>query len=468
MRLLAALAMALAVAAVPAVAAKPANQPGAPAPAAKAPAGPPRLAAKAWILVDPRDGAVLASKAPGKPLPIASATKLMTAYLALKKLKPGQTLTAPAYQALPAESLLDLRAGERLTVRDLLYGLILASANDGAVTLAEGVSGSVPRFVERMNRQADALGLDDTSYANPIGLDDPKNYSSAADLAGLASLLLENPLFARIADSATATLRSGDSARAITSRNTLLGRDPSVDGVKTGHTIGAGYVLVGSATRAGTRLVSVVLGARSEAARDAETLQLLDYGFSLYTPSRPVKQGEQLADPKLDYRGDRLPLVARRGIEVSARGGQPVETRVDAPEELSGPIERGEVLGRVVVTVDGRRAGATPLVAGRAAEAASLAQKVVANAREPRILIPVGAFVILLGLLLVARRRHPFEAGGNGRAGGRGSNPAPAPSGRRKRDQARRERTPEERRTMHEERKRRRQQRAESRGGEER
>jgi D-alanyl-D-alanine carboxypeptidase (penicillin-binding protein 5/6) len=449
----------LALALLPGVAGS--QQPDPAAPAAKKgeataaePAGPPQLDARAWILVDPRDDAVLAAKAGDRRLPIASATKLMTAYLALKKLKPKQTLAAAPYKALAAESLLGLRAGEKVTVKDLLYALMLPSANDAAETLAVGVGGTVPRFVAQMNRQANALGLDDTSYATPVGLDDPDNFSSAADLVTLATVLLENPLFARIVDTETTTLQSGDRPRRITSRNTLLGRDPSVDGVKTGHTIQAGYVLVGSATRDGTRLVSAVLGARSEAGRDAETLKLLDYGFSLYRPSSPVAAGEELADPKLDYRDDRLPLVARRGVEVSAREGQAVETEVDAPEELSGEIEEGEPLGEVLVTVDGREADRVPLVASESAEAATLTDKTVGTAQNPLILIPAGLAVILVGVVLATRGRGSEE-----------SEPAAPRSPTRRRERGPQQRTPEERRKMHEERMRKRKKRPGEGGG---
>ena len=426
------------------------------------PTGPPELDARAWILVDPRDDEVLASSAPNRELPIASATKLMTARLALERLRPNERLKASPYQALAAESLLGLRAGEKMTVRDLLYALVLESANDAAATIATGVAGSVPRFVNQMNREAAALGLDHTSYANPIGLDAPSNYSSAADLAELAGLLLDDRLFSRIADTQVVTLRSGDARRRIDTRNTLLNLDASADGVKTGHTLGAGYVLVGSATREGTRLVSAVLGARSEAARDAETLQLLDYGFSLYRARIPVKRGEELADPKLDYRDERLALVARRPLEVSAREGQSVRTRVEAPSELSGAIEQGEALGRAVVTVDGKVAGATPLVASRSVEAATLLDKARSAIENPLILLPAGLFVIVVGLLLALRARRSEPSGE--------TEPPPEPkttppepqakTRRWRRDRGSRERTPEERRQMHEERMRRRRQRA--------
>jgi D-alanyl-D-alanine carboxypeptidase (penicillin-binding protein 5/6) len=233
----------------------------------------------------------------------------------------------------------------------------------------------------------------------------------------------------------------------------LLGADPTVDGVKTGHTQGAGYVLVGSATRNGTRLVSAVLGAGSEAARDAETQKLLDYGFSLYRTERPVEAGEELADPKLDYRDDRLGLVAKRGVEVSAREGQAVDTAVDAPGEVSGAVEEGEVLGSVLVSVDGERAAKVALVASRSVEAATLFDKAIATAQNPLILLPLGAIVIVVGLLLARRGRTPREEPA---APGPVATRAPEP----REPKGPKQRTPEERRKMHEERMRRRQERS--------
>ena len=244
----------------------------APAAPAHAKGGGPDLDARAWLLVDATDGTKLASQAPSRPLSIASATKLMTAYLALKELPLDKRLTAPQYNALPAESILGLRAGERVDVRNLLYSLILASANDSAVTLAEGVSGSVPDFVDEMNDTAFRLGLDETSYSNPIGLDDPTNHSSARDLVALAERLMRNKLFRKIADSTSATIQTDQRTIDIPTRNTLLLDDPTATGIKTGHTLDAGYVLVGSATRDDVDLISVVLGAPNEAA--AESLVL--------------------------------------------------------------------------------------------------------------------------------------------------------------------------------------------------
>jgi D-alanyl-D-alanine carboxypeptidase (penicillin-binding protein 5/6) len=423
-------------------------------PGSAAAASPPRLDAKAWILIDPRDDSLLAAKAPNKRLPIASATKLMTAYLALHELRPNQMVTAPAYRpSNPAEVRLGLRAGERIRVRDLLYALLLPSASDAAETLADAVSGSVSAFVERMNRTAQRLGLTDTSYANPIGLDDPDNYSSAHDLVTLASLLMRNPLFARIVDTQTATLHSGDHPRTVTSRNTLLGQASWVNGVKTGHTLGAGYVLVGSGTRGSTTLISAVLGTPSEYARDQSTLELLDYGFSLYHPVEEVSKGEEVASPKLDYRDDHLPLVAPRPLTVTVREGQRVSTRVTAPDEVSGAVRKGQTLGRVTVMVDSERAAVSPLVAAHAVSAATTFDKVLSTAQNPIVLIALAAIVILVVLLLTLR--------------GRGSRKVdnPVPPSLQEQQRSPRQRTPEERRRMHEERMRRRRQRMEREGG---
>ena len=413
-------------------------------------AGPPKLDAKAWILIDPRDDSVLASRSPNKRLPIASTTKLMTAYLALKHLKPSQMIAAPNYHPeASAEIELGLRPGERMRVRDLLYGLLLPSASDAAETLAVGVAGSVPAFVARMNRAARRLGLTDTSYANPIGLDDPDNHSSARDLVTLASILRHNPLFARIVNTPSATLHSGDHPRTVTTRDTLLNSVPWINGVKTGHTLGAGYVLVGSGTQGSTTLISAVLGTPDEATRDGDTLRLLQYGFSLYHPVQPVHQGEELAAPKLDYRSDHLSLVARRALPITVRQGQRVSTHVTAPDQVRGAVRRGQVLGRVTVSVDGGVADASPLVAARAVGAATTLDKATSAAENPFVLLGLGAIVILVGLLLVRLWR--------GRNEPRGATPRPTKTRR----QLPQQRTPEERRRMHEERMRRRRQRME-------
>lgn len=372
----------------------------------------PAIEARAWVLVDARDGDQLAAMDATRPLPIASTTKLMTAYLALEELPLGQIVTAPGYAAAPAESVLGLTAGERISVRDLLTALLLPSANDAAVALAGAVSGSTPAFVRRMNDVADRLGLDDTTYANPIGLDDPANLSSAADLASLAMVLRENPTFRRIVAMPAATLDSGSVTRQVISRNTLMSIDPSVDGIKTGHTLGAGYVLVASAERKGVPLISVVLGTVSEAARDEQSERLLDYGFGLYRERKPVTEGEPLADAAVRYEEETLPLLADARVAVQARSDQGLETSVEAPAEVEGPIAEGDRLGRAVVTLDGERVGTVALLAGRAVTEPGLVDRI--GGPVVALLAIAAICVIVVAGFVVLRRRRPGR-GGNGR-----------------------------------------------------
>ena len=360
------------------------------------------------MLVDARTGEALVSHAGARPLPIASATKLMTAHLALERLPLRRRVRMAPYSAIPAESLLGAPAGTPISVRDLLYSLILESANDSAFTLAETIGGSQRGFARLMNRSAAALGLVNTHYTNPIGLDAPANYSSARDLAALARLLLRDRTFSRIADSTEALLPSLRPPREIGPRNTLLFRAPWVNGVKTGHTLGAGYVLVGSGERKGTELISVVLGAPSEYQRDSESLALLDYGFGLYRPRRPVRTREVIARPSIRYAGGELALVAAHAIPVGVRRGQRLEVSVRAPHQVTGPIRRGKPLGRVLVTVDGREAGGARLLASRSIPKASAFDKVRSGAESWPVLLAVGLFVILVvGIVLRRRRSGP-------------------------------------------------------------
>src|SRR5688572_27989787 len=227
------------------------------APAAAAPA-PPRPDSRSYLLIDAGDGAELAAKAPDREASIASATKLMTAYVALDDLKLTDVLVASRYvPAAAAESLLGLEQGEAIQVRDLIYGLLLASGNDAAVTLAEGAAGSVPAFVREMNRAAAELGLDGTGYSNPIGLDEAGNFSTAGDLAELTLELRRDPFFRKVVDTPEITVTSGDQPRRVVNRNNLVFEYPFVNGVKTGFTGEAGNVLVASGTQKGVTLISV-------------------------------------------------------------------------------------------------------------------------------------------------------------------------------------------------------------------
>jgi D-alanyl-D-alanine carboxypeptidase (penicillin-binding protein 5/6) len=255
-----------------------------------------------------------------------------------------------------------------------------------------------------MNRAAAALGLPNTHYQNPIGLDAAGNYSSARDLATLSRDLLHNRVFARIADTSKTVLKSLHPPLTIYTRNTLLLKAPWVTGVKTGHTLGAGYVLVGSARRAGTSLISVVLGAPSESERDLDSMQLLEYGFSLYRPKRAIRPRQALARPSIRYSGGELPLLAARPVVVGARRNQPVVVSVEAPDEVTGPIRRGRRLGHATVTVDGRQAAVVPLLAARSIPEASSFDKLRSHAV---LVVAVGAALIcaILLAMVVLRRR---------------------------------------------------------------
>jgi len=373
--------------------------------AVAAPAAPEGIEAKSRIVVDARGGDVLASHAARRHLPIASTTKLMTAYVAMKELPLDKIVRAAPYHPIYGESLMGLKTGERVSVRDLLYGLILVSGNDAAHTLAVSAAGSQERFVGQMNRYAAALGLADTHYANPVGLDQAGNYSSAADLATLTQRLLRDPAFARIADSRTALLRSLRPPRRIDTLNYLLELAPWATGVKTGHTFDAGYVLVGSGEKKGVELVSVAIGAPTDETRFTDNLTLLEYGFSQYRRRLPIRRGQILAEPEIRWSGGRLPLRAERSLQVGVRRGEQVDLRVRAPGEVEGPIRRGAKLGSATVFVEGRKAGTVSLRASRAIPEASFFDRVRATVADNLIPIGIAMFVILMIAVLLLRRR---------------------------------------------------------------
>jgi serine-type D-Ala-D-Ala carboxypeptidase (penicillin-binding protein 5/6) len=367
--------------------------------------GPP-VEARSWGLIDGRTGEVLISHAGNERLLIASTTKLMTAYVAMKEMPLDKVVRAPRYDSEFGESLMNLRPGQEISVRDLLYGLILRSGNDAAYTLALRAAGSVPRFVDQMNRYAAALGLANTHYANPIGLDQKGNYSSALDLMTLTRRLLAIPAFAKISDSREALLTSVDPPRRITTINELLDDAPWVSGVKTGHTWGAAYVLVGSGTKEGTELISVAIGAPTDEARFADNLELLEWGFRQYRHKRAVKRGQTFAEPSIRYSGGSLPLRAARPLVLGLRKDQQVEINVEAPRQVEGPIRRGTELGRANVFVDGAPAGKVALKAGRSIPKADVVDRVRYFLKDNWIPVVAAICAILIfGMLLYLWRR---------------------------------------------------------------
>jgi D-alanyl-D-alanine carboxypeptidase (penicillin-binding protein 5/6) len=380
-------------------------------PASAAAQGPPDPDARSYLLLDAGDGAELAAKAPHREAAMASATKLMTAFVALRDLKLKDELVAPRYQALAAESLMGLKQGEMVTVRDLIYGLLMVSGNDAAVTLAEGAAGSVPAFVREMNDAAGELGLDETGYSNPIGLDEGGNFSSAEDLAELTIELRRDPFFRKVVDTAETTVTSGARPRHLVNRNNLVLEYPLVTGVKTGYTGEAGYVLVGSAAKKGVTLISVVLGAPSEMARDAATLELLEYGFSLYRRETVVEKGASVRSVPVADQDEELRLEAARRVREVVRKGQDVETQVaSAPAEVEGPIERGQQVGSLGVTIDGEEVATVPLVAARSVDKANLIERLDADLPGGRAALLLIPGIVAAGLIGVAwsrsHRRH--------------------------------------------------------------
>jgi D-alanyl-D-alanine carboxypeptidase (penicillin-binding protein 5/6) len=363
--------------------------------AVQRPERPPEISAAAAIVVDGRNGEVMFAKAADARRSIASTTKLMTALLALERAEPGEVFTAPPYDALPVESQINLSAGERMRLGDLLEGLLLESANDAAVTLAEGISGSRAAFVAEMNDRAAELGLEDTSYANPIGFDDPSNYSTARDLADLSVHLMRRPRFRRIVDTPVARLESGSRPRVIDNRNRLVARYPWVTGIKTGHTIQAGDVLVGSARgRGGGKVISVVLGEPSEAVRDADTLALLRWGLGRFHPVRALDPRRPLARAKVEYRDDRAALVPGRPAIVLVRDGERIRRRLSAPAEVEGPLAAGARVGSVTVLVDGRAVRRAALVTAAEVPGAGTLHVLTSTLGVPLTLLAVLAILI--------------------------------------------------------------------------
>jgi len=373
---------------------------------AHAQAGPPTVpTAESAILIDARDGTVMFAKRPDAQRSIASTTKLMTALLALESADPDDVFTAPAYSAAPAESRINLREGEEMTVADLLEALLLESANDAAAALAENISGSRDAFVEEMNERAEELELDNTSYANPIGLDEAGNHSTARDLATLTRGLLQDPVFARIVDMPAAELESGLRPRVIANRNDLVAEYPWVSGVKTGYTLNARNVLVGSAEgRGGARVISVVLGEPTEAARDADTVELLRWGLDRFSRVRVLDSGRPLARADIEYRDETVRLVPRRGVALTLRDGQRVRRRVNAPEEVEGPLAKGERVGSVTVLVDGRPIRRVALVTAAEVPGAGTLRVLLSELGVPLTLL-IALAILAAAVLLILRRR---------------------------------------------------------------
>ena len=397
MRARAAVAVLMALCLLPATAA--------PTPAVAATAAPPSVSAPSAIVMEPSTGHVVYARGADTRRAIASTTKLMTALLTVERMNLSDVVPAADYHALPIESQLGLRAGERLTVADLLRGVMLESANDAAETLAEGIAGSRAAFVRLMNRRARELDLTETHYANPIGLDAPRNFSSARDLAELAVRVRRHPFLRHLGGLTRAVLSSGDRPRTVHNRNTLVSSGPGwVNGLKTGHTLGAGYVLVGTGTRRGATVVSVVLGTRSEDARNRDTIQLLTWGLKQFRRRTLVHAGDAAGEVTIRYRrGAQLALEAGTSLRRTVRTGARVRVRdTGVPDVVAGPIPRGRRLGWRDVLVDDKRVARVPIEAAASVPGAGLSQR--AKDWFTRPIVVLFAVAVASGSVLVARR----------------------------------------------------------------
>jgi D-alanyl-D-alanine carboxypeptidase (penicillin-binding protein 5/6) len=331
---------------------------------ATAAAGPALSGVRAAALIEEGSGQQLYGLNQDAQVSIASTTKLMTALVTLHHARLRDVFTDPDFIPAAEDSQIHLEPGERMSVHDLLIAMMLPSADDAAEDLAYNVGqGSVARFVAMMNARARALHLTHTHYSTPIGLDTPGNYSSAGDLVKLTRYVLRSEPFVRaVVGKKSAVLRTGDHVRHVTNLNDLVDRYSWVNGVKTGHTLQAGYVLVASGTRDGMTLIGVVLGTASEAARDASALALLNYGFANFGLRTPVHAGEVLARPAVkDDTPHRARLIAASSYTHVFSHSARVRVRVRAPAQLTGPLPAHAVVGSAAVVVGGRVQARIPL-----------------------------------------------------------------------------------------------------------
>jgi serine-type D-Ala-D-Ala carboxypeptidase (penicillin-binding protein 5/6) len=322
---------------------------------------PPPLGAAAAVLMDANRGQVLFRHNPHTRRAVASLTKIMTAMLVLEDGDLTDRVTVSARAASQSGSVLGLEPGERISVENLLYALMLQSSNDAAVALAEHVSGSVGRFVKRMNRRARELGLTRTRFASPNGLDDDGR-STAADLARLTLVALDEPELARIVQSKRRDIPApAGPDRHIQNRNALLWLYPAATGVKTGFTSAAGHCLVATGERDGRRLVAVVLGVPGEAFSDGAAL--LNYGFQGFVDRDLVSSGEPLGT--IQVSGRQLPVEAAASLRalLPTREANALRRRVVPVEGLRAPVTEGRVVGRLRMTAGGRVVGAVDVVA---------------------------------------------------------------------------------------------------------
>ncbi len=339
----------------------------------------PDVAARAWVLTDVRSGEYLAGENASARLPMASTTKIMVALLTLQEADLEEEVTVSeeaAAFARPPYSNVGLLPGDVLSVRELLKATMISSGDDAAYALAEHLGdGSAQGFVEKMNRETEALGLENTRFENPVGLDARDQYSSARDLARMTRKAMGYPEFREMVSTTYATISTHDREIELVSTNDLLFTYPPATGVKTGTTPAAGPSLVASAAAENESYVSVILDSKED--RFAASIRALEHGFATYDREEFVHRGERYATVEKPYRrGETVELVARESVDGLVDGDSGVEREARVFEDLPGSAAPGATLGEIVVRVDGERVGESPLVARRGYDEASLWERV--------------------------------------------------------------------------------------------
>lgn len=330
---------------------------------------PPVLAAKSWLLIEISSGQVLAAEQPEQRLEPASLTKLMTAYLTFSALR-QRTLTLD--QPLPVSerawrmggSKMFVKVDTRVSVEDLIKGMIVQSGNDACIVLAEAIAGSEENFAQMMNREARRLGMTQTNFRNSTGMPDPEHYTTAHDLAILATALIkefpeEYRKYYSMKEFRYANITQPN-------RNRLLWNDPSVDGMKTGHTEAAGYCLVSSAIRDQRRLLAVVLGTTSDAARSSESLKLLNWGFLSHDAAVLYRKDQGISALRV-WKGSQNKVQAGFPndfiLAVPKGTGKALQVELVSQQPLMAPIQRGQTVGTLKVSLEGKPYGEYPIQA---------------------------------------------------------------------------------------------------------
>jgi D-alanyl-D-alanine carboxypeptidase (penicillin-binding protein 5/6) len=328
----------------------------------------PTIGATSYVLMDFHSQTVLAEEDSGAQVEPASITKLMTSYVAFQEIARGnlslddEVLVSEKAWRTPGSRMF-IEVGNRVRVEDLLKGIIIQSGNDASVALAEHIAGDETVFASMMNEAASQLGMSGTQYINATGLPDPNQYTTAADSARLArALIREFPDF--YAWYSQREFTYGDIRQH--NRNRLLWRDPSVDGLKTGHTSSAGYCLVTSAARDGMRLISVVMGTDSEEARATASQALLNYGFRFFETYQLYDAGEQVSTERV-WKGelDELGVALADDLFVSIQRGRydALEATIELPDQLMAPIAADAAVGELVIRLDDEVVARRALVA---------------------------------------------------------------------------------------------------------